>query len=409
MQTLKLAYRNLFRNTRRTVLTVLLIASSLTALILADAMVGGMRNKMVEGVTHLLSGEAQVHRAGYLDTLDVDLFLPEPSALLAKLDAHPAVAGYAPRAIAGGMISSPYNVSGGFLYGVVPEHELGVSRIADSVIRGEFLTGSNGELLMGKHLADLLEVDLGDRIVVTVAQVDGGELSQALFRLSGITDVGVREVDSAMVFINLGAAQEALGLADGVHEIAVRYAAGEDTTDVAHPLLAELNATPAGGTVEALGWMEFNPAMGQIMQMTGFSTVIMGSILFLLASFGVINSMFMSIYERIYEFGVIKALGTRPSNIVGLVLCEAFVIAALSCAIGLLLGGSLGWHFSVNGMSIGEFEMQGMSLDRFDAELKSRQFVNFPIYVTILTLVAALYPARFAARIVPTEALQKTL
>ncbi|MBS04032.1 MAG: hypothetical protein CMQ24_15190 [Gammaproteobacteria bacterium] len=409
MLNLKLAYRNLFRNVRRTVLTVLLIASSLAALILADAMIGGLRNKMVEGVTHLLSGEAQVHRTGYLDTLDADLFLPDPDALLALLADDPAVRGYAPRAITGGMVSSPYNVAGGFLYGIVPERERDVSRIAEAVVRGEYLTGATGEILMGTDLADLLEVDLGDRIVVTVAQVDGGELSQALFRLSGITDLGVRELDSSAVFVNLGEAQVTLGLARGVHEIAIRYAEGEDSADVAHPLLTRLNATPAGGPVEALGWMEFNPGMGQIVQMTAFSTLIMGSVLFLIASFGVINSMFMSIYERIYEFGVIKALGSRPTGIVGLVLWEATLIALLSCLVGLLLGGSLAWHFSVNGMSLGEFDMAGMTVDKFDAVVRFEQFVNFPIYVTILTLIAALYPARFAARIVPTEALQKTL
>lgn len=409
MLTLKLAWRNLFRNTRRTVLTVLLIGLSLTMLILADGIIAGMRVTMIEGVTHMLSGEAQVHRQGYLDTLDVDLYLPEPQALVNELDGDPAVAGFAPRVISGAMIASPYNVAGGFVYGVVPGKEQTVSRIGDAVVSGSFLTGQTGEMLLGEDLADLLEAKLGDRIVLTVAQVDGGELSQALFRLSGITRLGVRELDSGSAFINLRDAQNTLGLAYGVHEIAIRYAKGETSADISHPLLARLNATPAGAPVEALGWMDFSPAMGQIIGMMQFGTLIMGSILFLITSFGVINSMFMSIYERIYEFGVIKALGSRPASIVALVLVEALLLSLLSCVFGILVGGAASWYFAENGVTLGEFEMQGLTLDRFNSVPGLHQFTNFPAYVTVLTLLASLYPARFAARILPTEALQKTL
>ena len=409
MLTLKLAWRNLFRNIRRTVLTVLLIGLSLAALILTDSIVLGMRATMIESVTHTLSGEAQVHRQGYLDTFDVDLYVPQPALLLERLGQDPDVGGFAPRAITGGMISSPYNVAGGLIYGVVPERELGVSGISSAMVEGTFLSGRTGELLMGADLADLLEAKLGDRIVLTIAQVDGGELSQALFRLSGITHFGVRELDRSSVFINLADAQNALGLGDGIHEIAIRYVVGQSTSDITHPLLDRLNDTEAGAPTEALGWMEFNPAMGQMVQLMQFSTLIMGTILFIITSFGVINSMFMSIYERIYEFGVIKALGSRPIGIVGLVLTEALLLALISCVLGMLLGGFGIWYFAENGLNIGEFEVEGISLSSFQSVPAFHQFTNFPIYVTLLTLGAALYPARFAARIVPTEALQQTL
>lgn len=146
------------------------------------------------------------------------------------------------------------------------------------------------------------------------------------------------------------------------------------------------------------------------MEMTSYTTVIIGVILFLLASLGVINSMFMSIYERIYEFGVIKAIGTKPSQIFQLVLCEAALLGILSCFFGAMAGYGLGSYFAENGIPIGRIEISGVILDgNVHTRISPSQFINYPIYVILLTIAAAVYPARFAAKIVPSIALQRTL
>jgi len=129
-----------------------------------------------------------------------------------------------------------------------------------------------------------------------------------------------------------------------------------------------------------------------------------------LASLGIINSMFMSIYERIYEFGVLKAVGTRPANIIKLILTEAFYLALISCIFGMIFGYFISVYFSTNGIPMGRMEMSGIVLDgNMNTILMPYQFISFPVYVTLLTLIAAIYPALFASRIVPTEALQKAL
>ena len=124
MLSLKLAWRNLFRNTRRTVLTCLLISSSLVVLILTDGMVLGMVDVMVGGITHTLEGEAQVNRKGFRDNLEVEYTLDDPDRILERLEAEPSVAGYAPRVIVGSMIASSYNTTGGLVYGVDHQQEL---------------------------------------------------------------------------------------------------------------------------------------------------------------------------------------------------------------------------------------------------------------------------------------------
>ncbi|MGK0223784.1 MAG: lipoprotein-releasing system permease protein [Limisphaerales bacterium] len=406
MLSFKLAWRNLFRNTRRTILTCTLISSALVVLILVDGIMLGMVDVMVGGITHTLEGEAQVNKKGFRDNFEPELFLDNPAAIEAVLAADERVSGYAPRVIVGGMIASSYNTTGGLVYGVDADSELGVSKIRDAIYAGSYLTGEKREILIGKLMADLLEVELGDRIIITAAEVDTNEITQELFRVSGLLEFGPDEMDESLAFINLSAAQPLLGMDGHVHQIAIRFKNPDDAKSRETPTLKNLNQ----GDIEALGWTDLQPSIGGMIEMSNYSSTIVGAVLFVLTSLGVINSMFMSIYERIYEFGVAKAIGTTPGQIIALVLFEAFLLALVACAFGILLGYFSSIYFEANGVPMGEFEMSGVAIDgNMYTKLRAYQFVAFPIYVTLLTLVAAIYPAIFASRIVPSRALQRAL
>jgi ABC-type lipoprotein release transport system permease subunit len=402
----KLAFRNLFRNTRRTVLTSLLISSSLIVLILVDGLMHGMTNVMVGGITHTLEGEAQVARKGFRNDFEVEYTIDDPASVISQLEENKTLEGFGPRVIIGGMIASSYNTTGSLVYGVDAKQELKVSRISEAIIEGQYLSGEPREILIGKPMAELLEVELGDRLIITAATVDTNEITQELFRLSGIFEFGPEEMDKNLVFINLVKAQSVLGMQDNLHQIALRFMDPEDAKNKELPLFKQLTNEEN----EALGWLDLQPSIGAMIEMAGFSTAIVGAILFLLTSLGVINSMFMSIYERIYEFGVAKAIGTTPRQIIQLVLFEALLLALISCVFGLAIGYFLGDYFTIHGIPMGKMEVSGVLLDgNMYTQLMLYQFVNFPIYVTLLTLAAAIYPATFASRIVPTEALQRAL
>ena len=191
-----------------------------------------------------------------------------------------------------------------------------------------------------------------------------------------------------------------------MHQIAVQFVDPEDAKNKALPTLTRLNQ----GNVEALGWLDLQPSIGGMIEMSSYASAIVGAVLFILTSLGVINSMFMSIYERIYEFGVAKAIGTTPRQIIALVLFEAFFLALMACAFGVLLGYLASSYFESNGIPMGRMEMSGVLLDgNMHTEVRAYQFVAFPIYVTLLTVAAAIYPAVFASRIVPSQALQRAL
>ena len=140
-------------------------------------------------------------------------------------------------------------------------------------------------------------------------------------------------------------------------------------------------------------------------------TRVIGFILFILISLGVINSLFMSIYERIYEFGVLSAIGTSRWEVISLVLLEALFLGIISSLIGLVIGSVANYYFSLNGLPLGEMEFSGVMFGNGNlyTELASDQLIFFPLYVILLTLIVSIYPALFASRIIPTEALQRSL
>ena len=407
MLTFKLAIRNLFRNTRRTILTAILISFSLMALIMADGLILGMKDLLVSSLTKNLVGEAQLHRKGFRDNFDVDLYFTGTDDLVADLRGRPEVTEVASRVLSGGMVSSSYNVATGMLFGIDAEAEARIGNIKKAIIEGQYLTGERGEIMLGRPMAELLEVSLGDRIVITLSEADGGDLSQALFRVSGIYYFGLREIDHNTVFINADEARQAVGIsADASHELVMVFEDSSVSREKTSTVFDDFN----NEQLELKSWMELNEDIATMLELSGLSTLIIGSILFLLASLGVINSMFMSIYERLYEFGVVRAIGTTPWQLAQLILCEALLLGIGSCLFGGVIGYGLISYTTLHGLPLGEFEMSGIALSgNIATQMQVSQFTELPFYIILLTLVAALYPARFASKIVPTEALSRSL
>ncbi len=404
--TFVLAYRNLFRNSRRTILASLLLGCSLAALIFTDGVMQGMMSLLIETASKTMTGEAQIHRKGFLDSANTDLYISRVTEIESLLAGDEHIAGFATRTRTGGMISSAYNRTGGLIMGVSPEMELSVGKLREAIVAGSYLTGEQSEILVGVELAELLEVKPGDRIVVTTSEVDGGGLSQALFRLSGVFNFGIRQLDTRVAFISLARSRQMLGMTDSAHEIVVQFTDADDYKNTDLPIYQKLNTLQ----IEILDWLELAPQVAGMIRFIDFSAFLIGMILFFVAAIGIINSIFMSIYERIYEIGVVKALGTEPGQIFQLIICEAFLLALFGLIFGLIIGTPFIWYFSIHGIPLGELQFQGLTVaDKIKTVMTVSQFTIFPLWMIGLTLLASVYPALFASKIIPSEALQKTL
>ncbi|MHA7879419.1 MAG: ABC transporter permease [Saccharospirillum sp.] len=403
----RLALRNLMRNTRRTVLTGLVISLSTAALVVTDAFVLGFMDTTVRSATRLYSGDAQLHRRGYLAQRDEALTIADPEAYLNQLALAPEVAAATPRVQAFGMISSAADNRAVQVTGIQPEQEIGVSRIAEAMIRGDYLSvdGNSTQILVGQRLAELLEVGLGDRLVVSVNHQGDGGVDQQLFRVSGIFEFNARVLDENTVFVLLPKLQSMLGVA-GVHEIAWVMHSASLASDPDLPLWQALSDTE----VLAQGWTTLLPQLSAMLEMTGASMAVIGGILFVLAGLSVTNGIFMSIYERTWEIGVLLAIGTRRRSVFRLILTETFFLACAALVVGLLLGAGLTYWLAQVGIDYGNMEISGVALaEVIRPVIDARQYWLYPFWVLVLTLLAAMYPALHAARIVPAQALQKSL
>ena len=405
MLIVKLAWRNLLRNKRRTLLTVMLVGFSLVSLILTDGMVKGMQEKLVGSITQTLTGEAQIHKKGFREELDEKKFIDDPVPIINQIRLNKDIQTFAPRVVFGGMIASPYNITGGVIYGVDAARELGISKIKEALIEGAYLSGSPREILIGKSMSEILEVSLGDRIVISAAEVRNGEISQELFRVSGIFEFGQSDLDNSLGFINLNVAQSLLGLNEGIHQIVVRFKNPENALDLQSSFYQAANS----GNIEALSWKDYNPSIASLIGMSNYATVIIGVTLFLLATFGVINSLFMSIYERLYELGVAKAIGTSGPELMSLVILEAFLLGVISCIFGSVVGYFANSWFAVHGIPFGTYEFSGVILRGIHTKLALEQFTLLPSCIIILVLVSAIYPSIFAARIMPVDSMRRSL
>jgi len=245
--TLKLAWRNIFRNKRRTIIAGIAIGVGLAALIFTDAVIQGMKREMIQSATASYMGEGQIHRRGFRLTQDVELTINDPGGITAELGKEGAVEAFATRAESFGMITSPANVRSVMLVGVDPGSEKLLSRVDDDIREGDFFEGSDErDIVVGSDLAELLEASLGDRVVVTVSQAHSGDLSQDMFRISGIYRFGIKEMDGGMAFIRLAKAQQMLGIGDGIHEIALKFksigfaSTGDNPLDGGQSVLGEI-------------------------------------------------------------------------------------------------------------------------------------------------------------------------
>jgi len=404
---LKLAFRNIFRNPRRTGLTAFLIGVGLACLMITDGLVVGTTEAMIRSATSSLMGEGQVHHPDFRKEMDVNAVIKDWPKVESILKTDARVRAYAPRVIAPGMISSSQNVASVSVYGIDPKLESAVSKLKAAVVQGEFLMGTaETEIVIGTKLAELLEAGIGDRIVLTVSQAGSGELSQELFRVSGIFKMGSRQMDQGMALVPITRARKMLNLTGQTHEVALNFKVAADARNSKLDLWENLSATGN----EALNWMALMPALSSMIEMSEMSLLIVGIILFAVISLGVINSMFMSLYERMYEFGVIKALGTRPRRILAMILLEASSLALLSIGVGLVVGSVFNLWLSTQGLDYSGIEYAGTTIQEpVRSVISLSQYTKLPLIVFALTLLAGLYPAIFASRLVPTRAMRRSL
>jgi ABC-type lipoprotein release transport system permease subunit len=407
MMLLRLAWRNILRNKRRTFLSGAAVGIGLASLIFTDALTIGMIESMIKTTTDTFLGHAQIHAEGFRDTLEVEKTIHNLSNLTGKLDTEDVVSSYSVRTQAFAMITSPSNVSSVILYGINPDTEKNISKIDEAMVKGSYLTKDRDrQILIGSKLADTLEIDLGDRVVITAAQAHTGELSQEMFRIGGIFHFNVKEMDSSMAFITLGKSRALLGLGPDAHEIAITF---HDITDASNMMLP-FWSTYSRDDNEALGWRGLMKELDAVLRLSEFTKYIMALLLFGIVALIILNTLFTSLYERLFEFGVLRAIGTRPFKMASIVLLEAVLLSIVSGLYGIILGIGVTYIFSIYGIDYRGIEFAEVTLRELIYPVMTvRQYIEYPVWILFFALIAGLYPAVFAAKLAPAKVLRRSL
>ncbi|MBN2321646.1 MAG: ABC transporter permease [Acidobacteria bacterium] len=404
---MKLAWRNLLRNKRRSFIAGTAIGIGLAALIFVDALLLGMERNMIDSATASFLGQGRIQRTGFQDTQQADLTIGSLEKVLEGLRQEPILRHFTPRVLTYSMVSSPSNLSSIELVGIDPVTEKPVSEIDEAIVKGDYFSGDNDrDILIGDRLAEILKVSLGDRLVVTVSQAETGDLSQDLFRVSGIFRLNITEMDRGMAFVRLKKAQAMLGIGNDVHEIALVFADSKSGGDAGLPFWRKYSRFGN----EAMGWPDIMPQLEAVFKLSRFSTYLAGLMLFGVVALGIINTLFMSLHERMFEFGVLRAVGTRPFSILQLVTYEAGSLAVLSIVLGGILGFVVTYIVAQTGIDYTGIEYSGVTFRKLIYPvLHIRQFIEYPLWLFLFTMLVGLYPASYAARMSPAAAMRRSL
>jgi ABC-type lipoprotein release transport system permease subunit len=404
---ISLAFRNLWRNRRRTLLTLSAMVVSAALLILALGIFSGMMDDMLATTTGLYHGHLALASPAYHERRDLHTHLPAATTDLPALAELPGRRGVSPRLRAFGLLSRESSSQPVELLGIDPPREARVTTLHGKLIAGRYLHSEDtGAVVIGSALAKKLDAGIGSEVVV-VTQAADGSIGNDLLTVCGIFTTGDSRYDGRLALTNLPWLQQLLVLDGRIHEVVVAL----DDPMQAFAAADRLNgALPPG--VAARDWGDLLPEMREAIASFDVSRLIVAAILYLATGLGILNTCFMSVMERTREFGLLLASGMRAWGIRRLVLLESLLLGLLGLSAGLLGGALLTWYMQAVGIdlsaAITPVTYAGSTiLPRLHAVFDPANFLIPALLLLAVAVLAGFLPANRAARLDPVAALRE--
>lgn len=402
---IQLAWRNMWRNWRRTSIALVAIALGLVLLILMDSLLHGSDQAIFGNAVRLYGGNIQIHSPGFREKNNRSPLLPisDSEEVLNTVRAHPEVVTTAQRINTLGIVSSHGGSYPVIISAIEPSIEALHSIQAEHISQGRFLLDEDEDaVLIGKGLADLLDMNVGDHMNL-VGKKRQGDMHQRSMVIVGIYDLGMAEAEKRMVFIPLIEAQTLYNLRDQITEISLSLQSIEQENTVMNALKASLP------NYEIDSWQTLKPELKQTIQTKMAYTSILGIVVVLIASIGILNLILMAVFERTREMGVLAALGLKNWQIMGLFLLEGTFIGIVGAIAGCIVGSFLTFLIGQVGIDLsyasGMGELTALLGSRLYPSLTITDVINRGITVSIIATLASLYPAWQASGKEPAEVL----
>ena len=400
----QLAWRNLWRNHRRTIIMLSAIVLGTWAMIFMTALMRGMVTEMIKDGISAMPGHIQVHHADYQDDPSIANLIPISDTELAAAFDGADFRIWASRVRVPAVITSERESRGVTLLGVDPEYERDLTFVNYDEVEGQFLSASDDTgIVIGRKLSETLDTRVGKRIVL-MSQDPDNEIADRGFRVIGLFDANVEAFEENYVFAGKATLQKMLHIEDQVSELVV---VGDDYRNV-EPLFEKVSAL-IGDRAEVRRWTEVDAYLSAMLNVMDGFVLVWFIVIFLALSFGLVNTLVMAVFERVREIGLMMALGMRPILILGQIIAESLMLLAL----GLFVGTVLAWATvqpmkgGVDLSVVGEgMEMYGMS-STLTPELLVSDIILANVVVLVLGFFASLSPAWRAAHYEPIEAITK--
>jgi ABC-type lipoprotein release transport system permease subunit len=402
MRLLVMAWRNLWRYRRRTVVTIGAMTLALLIMVLYTSLVEGYLRDLERNIVDIELGDIQIVAPGYRDNPSIYRRIEDPGQLIGRLRDRGFRA--SARLIGGGLGAAGESSAGVILKGVNVEQDALVSEISEHLVSGQWLDpGDPNGVVVGTRLAHTLGVELGDELIL-LGQAADGSIANDLYTIRGVLRSITDDVDRAGVFMTEAAFRAFFVIPDGAHLVMVRRPADRELAVA----VVDVRDVAAALTVET--WRDLAPILAMFLDSTRSLIVIVFLVIYIVVAILIINAMLMSVFERIRELGVLKALGVGPGHVLTLVLMEGGLQTGIAIVAGLVLSVPGLAYLADHGLdlsSIGGMSVAGMAIDPvWRAVVTPMTIIGPVVTLVVIVSVSVLYPALKAARISPVAAMR---
>jgi len=405
----KLAWRNLWKNRRRTLITMTMISVGFALALISLGVADGSHNQMIRNAVRLGSGNLTVEHEDYPDEPSNDKLVAEASALRDRIRGVPGIRNVSERIIVMGLIYTADNSAGVAILGVDPSSDMSRKTLEPEIIEGRYLKDDEKRgVLIGADMARRLKTSVGGKAVVT-AQDASGQISSQLVRVRGIFRTGINEMDGYLAQVSLPLARALLGVSEGATQLAI-FLENEKHQARIKEAIEPLVSVPKAAVFD---WQEVMPDLVLFVQMDNAGAYIFMGIIMVVVALGILNTVLMSVLERTREFGLMVALGMDPRRLLALVVLETTLLSLVSLGVGAILGFGAHLYFAAHGLDMGfvseeQLTMAGTVVDSvLYSELAPGRVLLLVGIEFSVTLAVGIYPAIRASRVDPVRAITK--
>lgn len=400
---LKISWRNIWRNPRRTWVLVTSIAVGVIGYMGTSAFSRGFLVQMVESTINLHGGHITIASKGYHENPNIRLFISNPKQIEQQLNEISNIE-HAPIVSLSGMVNSAEKAGGVMIYGVVPEQESYITAIAQSMVEGNYLTDQDNEIVIGTELAEKLRVRIGEKVVLMTSDLNK-DINSGAYRIAGLFETASPDFDKTSVYLHMKAAQDLAGYTNQISAVNIKLNEALELESIVQTVKTKLG----NNELEILSWRDRNPLLVLSLDLYDFSIIIIVTILFVAIAFSLANSFLMVIYERIHELGIMMANGVFPQKVRFMLYLEAFLMTFLGTTIGYavsvaLLGyfGQAGIDLSAFADGIGKFGVGAMLYPKMAAE----DFIIGLLVIFVIVFLSVLWPSIKASRFEVVDAIR---